>query len=120
MSSSVAVNDLTKEVTSEEYWKILAESRSQAVEETSLENHDLRKYIALLDEKLNQQRAELAQACLEVKTLREILDENGQDVTSLWVTTKRTLQHVSVIKSNFNLFVHLSGIFHSSKIYTSV
>lgn len=83
MSSSVTVNDLTNEVTSEEYWKILAESRSQAIDETSLENHDLRKYLALLDKKLNQQRAELVQARLEVKTLREILDENGQDVTAL-------------------------------------
>lgn len=71
MSSSVAVNDLTNEVTSEEYWKILAKSRSQAIDETSLENHDLRKYIALLDEKLNQQRAELAQARLEVSTLEK-------------------------------------------------
>lgn len=83
MSSSVAVNDLTKEVTSEEYWKILAEIRRHAIDETSLENHDLRKYLALLDKKLNLQRAELAQARHEVKTLREILDENGQDVTAL-------------------------------------
>lgn len=70
------VADLTSEEASEEYWKVLAEKRRAALEESLTENQELYERIASLETELNESKSLLEDAQNLVETLTEMLQEN--------------------------------------------
>jgi geminin len=76
----ITAEDLTSETpVSEDYWKMLAEKRRSALEETLTENQELYERIADLECELNQSKSMLEEARELVNVLTEMLNEKEGD-----------------------------------------
>ncbi|KAL1457482.1 hypothetical protein WDU94_007709 [Cyamophila willieti] len=69
-------DDLTNDVPSEHYWKLLAEKRRVALEESLKENETLHNKVKLLEEENSVVKDMLKEATELVQTLTEIVQEN--------------------------------------------
>ncbi|XP_008483508.1 geminin [Diaphorina citri] len=68
-------DDLTSDVASEHYWKILAERRRVALEEALKENEALHNKVKLLEEENAVVKEMMKEATELVQTLTEIVEE---------------------------------------------
>ncbi|KAL7738063.1 hypothetical protein ACLKA6_006415 [Drosophila palustris] len=76
----ITAEDLTSECEpGENYYKLLAEQRRAALENTLIENRHLHERIDGLEEEINIMRKELDEANNLVEVLKEICDENNSD-----------------------------------------
>lgn len=76
----ITAEDLTSECEpGENYYKLLAEQRRAALENTLIENRHLHERIDGLEEEINIMRKELDEANNLVEVLKEICDEDGSE-----------------------------------------